>query len=136
MKLLSSFITLALAIISFNTNAQAPVSIDYHVAGNVDANSLSLSSLEAAPKECVIDFHFSAPSVRVIMESPDGLTNYVDRVFPLEVQAFPDSTYVYGKPGAWTIGLGQFENVSAFRVKLVNANTPLVGPTVAQGTYP
>jgi len=115
---------------------QNSLAISYNVSGNLNANALSPSQLVAAPKECIIDFHFSAPSVRVVMESPDGLINYVDRVFDLNVHANPDSTYVYGKPGAWTINLGQFTNVNEFRVKLVNANGLGQGPTVAQGTYP
>jgi len=115
---------------------QAPVAISYNVVGNLNTNALTPTQVAAAPKECIIDFHFSAPSVRVVMESLDGLTNYVDRVFDLNVDANPDSTYVYGKPGAWTIGLGQFTNVNEFRVKLVNANGLGQGPTVAQGTYP
>ncbi len=118
--------------------AQSPVTITYNVAGNLNANALSQPAINAAPKECIIDFHFSAPTVRVVMESLDGQTNYVDRVFGLNVHANPDSTYVYGKPGAWTINLGHFTNVDEFRVKLVNANAQGGGQglTVAQGSYP
>ena len=117
--------------------AQAPLAIHYTISGDLDPNSLSLSEQVTAPKECVVDFHYSAGSARIIMESPDGQTTYVDRVFPLEVQAFPDSTYVYGKPGAWTVGLGYFENVSAFRVRVVNPSALAPVPVaVAEGTYP
>ena len=115
--------------------AQAPLEISYNLPGNIDANALSPIELANSPKEYVIDLHFSAPSVRMVMESLDGLTNYLDHVFPLEVQAFPDSTYVYGKPGAWTIGLGHFEGLNEFQVKVINAQGQ-GNAVVAQGTYP
>jgi hypothetical protein len=127
--------SLLLTIVSASF-AQAPVSIAYNLPSNLDGNQLSPTAIVNAPKECIIDFNYAASSVRVVMESPDGLTNYVDRVFPLEVQAFPDSTYVYGQAGAWTIGLGQFENVNAFRVRLFNPAGIGLGAALAQGTYP
>ena len=110
----------------------APVSIAYNLPGHLDANQLSPTAIANAPKACTIDFQYAAPNVRVVMESPDGLTNYVDRVFALEAQAFPDSTYV----GAWTIGLGEFEGISAFRVRLFNPAGLGLGVAIAQGTYP
>jgi hypothetical protein len=116
--------------------AQNPLSISYTPPSEVNTNLLSPLALAAAPKECVIDLHYSAPNVRVVMESPDGLTTYLDRVFALEVQALPDSTYVYGQPGAWTIGLGQFESINAFRVRLLNPAGIGLGAAIAQGSYP
>lgn len=118
------------------SHAQSPVAITYNVAGNLNANALGPLALAAAPKECVIDFQYAAPTVRVVMESPNGQVNYLDRVFELNVHANPDSTYVYGMPGAWTIGLGQFVNVHEFNVKLLNPLAPGPMTAVAQGTYP
>ena len=69
------------------------------------------------------------------MESPDGQINYLDKTYALNVHANPDSTWVSGKPGAWTIGLGQFENVDAFTVKVINAQGN-GNAVVAQGSYP
>lgn len=115
---------------------QTPVSISYNVEGSINTNGLNPLALAAAPKECIINFNYAAPSVRVVMESPNGQVNYLDRVFALNVHANPDSTYVYGKPGAWTIGLGQFTNVSEFRVKLLDPMAPGLVTAVAQGSYP
>lgn len=116
--------------------AQAPIAISYQPSSNLNVNGLSPLAIAAAPKECVIDFASAASSIRVVMESPDGLTNYVDRVFPLQVQAFADSTFVYGEPGAWSIGLGQFSSVNEFRVRLLNPLIPGLGTAMAQGSYP
>ena len=129
--------TLLLAVFSISVFGQAPVNISYEISGQLNASELSPLAFQAAPKECRVDFHYSGLSARIIMDSPDGQTTYLDRVFPLEVQAFPDSTYVYGKPGAWTVGLGYFENVSAFRVRVVNPSSQAPVPVaVAEGTYP
>lgn len=116
--------------------AQDVVTIAYDLPGSLNANLLSPQAISAAPRECVIDFTSNAQSIRVVMESPDGAVNYIDRVFPLQVQAFPDSTFVYGQPGAWSIGLGQFTAVSEFRVRLLNPMSPGLGTAVAQGSYP
>jgi len=116
--------------------AQSPVAITYNITGSLNANALNPQAIAAAPKECVIDFVSNAPSIRVVMESPNGAVNYVDRIFPLQVQAFADSTFVYGEPGAWSIGLGQFSNVNEFRVRLLNPLAPGLSPAIAQGSYP
>lgn len=114
-----------------------PLAISYQLHGSIDPTGLSPTELTQLPRECVIDFHYSAPTARVVMESPDGLINYLDRIFPLQVQAFPDSTYVYGQPGSWTIGLGHFSGISAFRVRVLNANSQAPIPVaIAEGMYP
>lgn len=117
--------------------AQAPTEVTFRPVGNLNANELSASEYAAAPKECILDFHYSAPQARIVMESLDGSNTFFDRVFPLNVQVFPDSTYVYGKPGAWTVGLGVFEGIDEFRVRVVNANAQGPNPpTVAEAVYP
>jgi hypothetical protein len=128
--------TFALQLVPYASRAQSPVAITYNITGSLNANALSPQAIAAAPKECVIDFNSNAASIRVVMESPNGSVNYVDRVFPLQVQAFADSTFVYGEPGAWSIGLGQFSNVNEFRVRLLNPLSPALSPAIAQGTYP
>ena len=136
---LSSFFLFSFFLFLFSSThsvAQSPVAITYNITGSLNANALNPLAAAAAPKECVIDFTSNAQSVRVIMESPNGAVNYVDRVFPLQVQAFADSTFVYGQPGAWSIGLGKFANVNEFRVRLLNPLAPGQGGAVAQGTYP
>lgn len=135
---LSTFFLVSFCFSLFSTKsvAQSPVAITYNISGSLNANALSPQAIAAAPKECVIDFNSNAASIRVVMESPNGEVNYVDRVFPLQVQAFADSTFVYGQPGAWSIGLGQFSNVNEFRVRLLNPLAPALGPAVAQGSYP
>ncbi len=136
---LSSFFLFSFLLFLFSSTqsvAQSPVAITYTITGSLNANALSPQAIAAAPKECVIDFNSNAASIRVVMESPNGAVNYVDRVFPLQVQAFADSTFVYGQPGAWSIGLGKFANVNEFRVRLLNPLAPGQGPAVAQGSYP
>lgn len=132
----ASIFSLLFCLLPILSYSQSPIDISYAPSTEVDVTQLSPTALAAAPKECIIDFHYSAPSVRVVMESLDGTVNYVNRVYPLEVNAFPDSTYVYGKPGAWTIGLGRFTEVDEFRVKLLNPSAPGLSASVAQGTYP
>lgn len=124
----------ALAQTPIGVGSPAAVSVNYAPSAFQNVGAMSTGQLATAFRECVVDFHFSGPSARVVMESPDGLQTYFDRLVSLEVQAFEDSTWVAGQSGNWTMGLGHYQNIGEFRVRVMNPVGPQ--PTVAQGTYP
>ena len=100
-----SFTLIVILVLPLIGSSQTPVDMSYYLPSSVSIYGLNSRWFDNAPKECVIDFNSSVPSARVMMESRDGQSNYVDRTLLLEAQALPDKTFVHDTPVVWAIGL-------------------------------